>query len=120
EAEQALSRAEQSLTHFREANLRIGNSPQLQLELARLEREVETRSELYRLLARQFEMARIEEKRDTPTFSIIDPARPPVRKHSPRTLVNMAIAFAGTIGARAALARPKRLQVASPITNSPR
>ena len=98
EARRDLAQAEQALTSFRQGNLRIGNSPQLQLESARLEREVETRSELYRLLAREYEMARIEEKRDTPTFSVVEPATPPVRKHSPKTVANMLIAFVGTAG----------------------
>jgi uncharacterized protein involved in exopolysaccharide biosynthesis len=102
EAKGDLAGAERALAGFREANLRIGNSPQLLLEQSRLEREVDTRAELYRLLARQFELARVEEKRDTPTFSIIDPARPPVRKHGPRVAFNVLVAAALAAGLRVA------------------
>lgn len=93
EAKLEMSDAEYALARFREANLRIGNSPQLRLQEDRLQREVLVRSELYQLLTREFEMARIEEKRDTPTFSIIDPARPPVRKYRPKVLLNTLAAF---------------------------
>jgi uncharacterized protein involved in exopolysaccharide biosynthesis len=95
DARKELALAEQTLTVFRRNNLRIGNSPQLELELGRLEREVSARSEVYRLLAREYEMARIEERRDTPTFSVVDPAKPPVRKYRPMVMMNVLIAFAG-------------------------
>jgi len=105
DAESELRAAEQALARFREMNLRIGNAPQLQLEQARLEREVVTRSELYRLLAREFEMARIEEKRDTPTFSVVEPARPPVRKYRPRIALNVIVAFMLALGLRIVMLR---------------
>jgi len=113
EAQRALASAEQSLAGFRQGNIRVSGSPQLQLEQARLEREVETRSELARMLAREYETARIEEKRDTPTFTVIDPPRPPVRKYRPKTTVNALLGLIGTIGIRAFLARFKELRTAS-------
>jgi len=113
EAQRALASAEQSLAGFRQGNIRVSGSPQLQLEQARLEREVETRSELSRMLAREYETARIEEKRDTPTFTIIDPPRPPVRKYRPKTTVNALLALIGTLGIRAFLARLKELRTGS-------
>ena len=91
EARAELTQAERALTGFRASNLRIGNSPQLLLEQARLEREVGARAELYELTARQYELARIEEKRDTPTFSVIDPAVPPVRKYRPQVILNTLV-----------------------------
>lgn len=110
EAQRALSTAEQSLARFRQNNIRVTGSALLQLEQARLEREVESRSELYRMLAREYESARIEEKRDTPTFTVMDPPRPPVRKHRPRIAVNALIAFFVTVGFRAMLARLAELR----------
>jgi uncharacterized protein involved in exopolysaccharide biosynthesis len=105
EAKKALASSEQSLAAFRQGNIRVTGSAQLQLEQARLEREVESRSELYRLLAREYESARIEEKRDTPTFTVVDPPRPPVRKYQPKTTVNALVALFAAIGVRAFLAR---------------
>jgi len=95
EARQEMSQAEEALASFRGSNVHIGNSPQLRLREERLTREVMGRSELYQLLARQYEMARIEEKRDTPTFSIIDEARPPVKKYRPKVVLNTVVALAG-------------------------
>jgi len=100
EVSRDLAAKEQSLTAFRQSNLRIGNSPQLQLEQARLEREVLTQSELYRLLVREYEMARIEEKRDTPTFSVVDPPQPPARKYRPITSMNVLIAVMAVVAIR--------------------
>jgi tyrosine-protein kinase Etk/Wzc len=97
EAQREMSQAELALADFRQSNVRIGNSPQLRLREERLEREVQGRSELYQLLARQYEMARIEEKRDTPTFSVIDAARPPVRKYRPKVVLNTVVAFLGAV-----------------------
>jgi len=110
EARRELGEAEQALAVFRKTNIRFGNSPQLLLEQGRLEREVDTRSELFRLLARQYEMARIEEMRDTPTFTVIDPPEPPFKKHRPRTTVNVVLAFLLSIGVRLAWAQlaPRR------------
>ena len=83
-----LGQAETALAAFRESNLRIGNSPALQLQQIRLQRDVEIQGDLYRLLSRQYELARIEEYRDTPTFTLLEAATPPFRKYGPRTLVN--------------------------------
>jgi uncharacterized protein involved in exopolysaccharide biosynthesis len=100
EAKEELVSAEDALAGFRRSNIRIDNSPHLQLGLARMERLVQTRSEVYNLLIRQYEVARIEEKRDTPTFSVIDPPRPPVRKYRPKILVNAFVAMLAAIGLR--------------------
>lgn len=110
EAQKALASSEQSLAAFRQANIRVTGSAQLQLEQGRLERDVETRSELYRLLAREYESARIEEKRDTPTFTVVDPPQPPVRKYRPKTTFNVLVALMGTIGVRGFLARFEELR----------
>jgi uncharacterized protein involved in exopolysaccharide biosynthesis len=95
EAKSELSRSEASLASFRESNLRIGNSPQLLLEQTRLERQVAIQSDIYRLLSRQYELSRIEEYRDTPTFSVLEPALPPFKKHKPQTLLNSLWAALG-------------------------
>jgi uncharacterized protein involved in exopolysaccharide biosynthesis len=92
EADSELASAEAALTAFRNSNLRIGNSPTLQLELERLQRRVELRADLQRLLAKQFEVARIEERRDTPTFTVIQAPAVPLRKYRPLVLINAAIA----------------------------
>jgi len=80
EAKATLTAAENRLAAFRTANARIGNAPELELARQRLEREVSIQSELYALLARQLEMAQIQEKRETPVFTLVDSAEPPVER----------------------------------------
>lgn len=119
EVQRDLTKKEQGLAAFRQTNVRIGNSPQLQLEQARLEREVLTQSQLYSLLVRQYEMARIEEKRDTPTFSVVDPPHPPARKYRPRTSLNVLIAFFAALGLQVALAYARQIRTSVPETVGP-
>jgi uncharacterized protein involved in exopolysaccharide biosynthesis len=112
ETQRDLSAAEARLDRFLEANVRIGNSPALLSEQTRLRRDVDIQSDLYRLLARQYEMARVEERRDTPTFTVLETARPPVRKFRPHLVLNVLAAAlaAGTMSiflSIVALRRPR-------------
>lgn len=92
ETASALAESEQAMARFRASNLRIGNSPNLVLDQQRLERQVEVQADLYRLLERQYEQARIEEQRDTPTFTLLERALPPVKKYRPSTFLNVVAA----------------------------
>lgn len=92
-----LGAAERALASFRESNVRFTNSPKLQMDQARLEREVESKADVYRLLTREFEMSRLQESRNTPTFTILENATPPYRKYRPRTLLNSIAASAAAM-----------------------
>jgi uncharacterized protein involved in exopolysaccharide biosynthesis len=81
EAKQSLNQSENELAAFRSANARIGNAPELLLRQSRLEREVHFNENIYALLSRQYELARIQEKNETPVFTIMDPATEPTRPH---------------------------------------
>ena len=62
--------------------------PDLEIELMRLEREVEIQSKLYAFLTQQYEESKIQEARDTPTIQILDGANIPIKRHQPkRTLM---------------------------------
>ncbi len=68
--------------------------PETGLELARLFRNVRTLEQVYVLLTGQFEEARIEEARDTPTVEVLDRAVPPEKKSRPRRgLMTIAAMF---------------------------
>ena len=82
-----LDTAEETLRLFRERNMRIGNSPQLQLEQARLERDVRSNEEAYWTLRRQFEIARVEEHRALPVLKVLDQPLSSERKVFPRRTV---------------------------------
>lgn len=58
--------------------------PEVGLELARLTREAKIQGEIYALLTQQYERAKIEEVKDTPTVQMLDRAVPPERRSFPQ------------------------------------
>jgi len=93
DTEEELAAAEENVSAFHERNLRIGNSPRLQVEEGRLARALRADEEVYLTLRRQHELAKIEERRDVPTLAVVDPATPPVFRSSPRRGLSIAFAF---------------------------
>ena len=79
-----LANAEAALRNFREQNLRIGNSPRLALEEARLNRAVREQEEIYVTVSREYELAKIQENRDVPLLATLDSAVPPIKRYWPR------------------------------------
>jgi len=79
ESKTSLSNAEDRLAGFQEANARIGHAPGLTLQQRRLERSVKLGEDIYLLLARQLELARVQEKKESPVFTVVDRAVPPTR-----------------------------------------
>ncbi len=73
EAKEGLSRAENELAAFREANRKFNNSPELLVAEARLYRAVRVQEEVFLELTRQYELARIEEQKATPVVEVLDP-----------------------------------------------
>ena len=69
--------AEDSLKSFLIENRVFSNSPALQFDHDRLQRAVAMRQELVTSLAEAHESARIEEVRNTPVITVIDPPRVP-------------------------------------------
>jgi uncharacterized protein involved in exopolysaccharide biosynthesis len=72
QAHRTLRDSEDDLRSFYQRNRRIGDSPQLLFEEARMKRQIELRQELYTSLSRELESARIDEVNDTPTITVID------------------------------------------------
>ncbi len=69
----------------------------------RLVREVKYQEVMMELLARQFELARVDESKEAPLIQVLDPARPPERRSSPkRTLLVLLSAGAALLLAAAA------------------
>jgi len=102
ETKAVLVRSEDELRAFRERNVRIGNSPRLSLEEGRLIRTLREQEEIFLTLRRQFELARIEERRDVPALNVLDVAMPPVTREWPKRklimlagiVLGMGVAFA--------------------------
>lgn len=72
------------------------------LQNIKILRDVKYNQALYELLAKQYEMARLDEARDAPVVQVLDAAIPPEKKTSPQPAL-LAIS-AGVIGLFAAIA----------------
>jgi uncharacterized protein involved in exopolysaccharide biosynthesis len=86
--------AEIGLRDFLEQNREVGSSPELQLEAARLRREVTLQETVYIELQKQRELARMAEARDSSALSILDEPRATVRPVFPTFLKSTLLAFA--------------------------
>jgi tyrosine-protein kinase Etk/Wzc len=75
----------------------LGDVPELALEMIRLKRNVEIQSTVYSMLVKEYEKARIEEARDTPTVQILDRAEVPNLRSRPRR--KMLVILGGVVGA---------------------
>ncbi|HEX6588883.1 MAG TPA: GNVR domain-containing protein [Longimicrobiales bacterium] len=88
ETTRELRDAEATLERFLSDNRRYTESPQLTFEYNRLNRQVELQRQLYTSLAQAFEQARVDEVRNTPVITVLDPPRGPAKQTAPRVLVN--------------------------------
>ena len=68
-----LQAAENELQQFLQANRQFENSPELQFQYERLQRNVSLRQQVYTTLVQSFEQARIAEVRDTPVLTVLQP-----------------------------------------------
>jgi uncharacterized protein involved in exopolysaccharide biosynthesis len=96
----SLTAREEILRRFYERNRQI-TSPELQFEDLRLRREVERVQTVYAQIGAQLEQARIQEVRDIPVISVIDPPIEPIRKSSPKT--RLLLITAAILGAAVAI-----------------
>jgi uncharacterized protein involved in exopolysaccharide biosynthesis len=72
----------------------LSEIPQIDADLMRLSREVDIQNTLFIYLTQQYEDAKIQEARNTPTIQFLDPAVPPIEKSSPkRTLMVIVMAL---------------------------
>jgi uncharacterized protein involved in exopolysaccharide biosynthesis len=100
QAQQELREAEAALRRFLEANREYRGSPVLEYQASRLQRDVQVKQEVYLMLAKAHEEARIAEARDIPVLTIIDAAVPPVRRSFPRRTLNtlLGLLLGGLVG----------------------
>jgi uncharacterized protein involved in exopolysaccharide biosynthesis len=91
-----LAFAEDTLRSFKQANMNymISSDPTLQLELSRLQREVDIKAALYLTMAQQNETAKVEAVKDIPIIQILDKGVVPIEKTSPhRSLILIGALF---------------------------
>jgi uncharacterized protein involved in exopolysaccharide biosynthesis len=94
-----LRRAEITLKKF--AIISPNPNFSLSMELKRLQREYEIQGDVYTMLRKEYESAKIEESKDIAPFSVIDQAEMPIKPVPPKTVLNFTIGlivgiFAGT------------------------
>ena len=91
ETQELLRRAEAELADFTARNKKIV-TPDLEIELDRLKRNVKVQEEVFITLKRQLELAKIEEEEKKPAIEVIERALPPLTKSKPRTKMNVILA----------------------------
>jgi len=92
EAGALLQNAEAELARF-EAENKLLVTPEPQITLARLKRDVRLREEVFFTLIRQLELAKIEEQENRALIEVIQRAVPPMEKSSPSYKRNTLLAF---------------------------
>lgn len=99
EALAALEAAEDAMEGFLRTNRDLG-SPSLQLRKERLNRIVLARQQVYTALAQSFEQSKIEELRDTPAITMIDPPVVPIEPNPRGTITKTAksLVFGALVG----------------------
>jgi uncharacterized protein involved in exopolysaccharide biosynthesis len=102
-----LRQAEDKLLAFLQSNRGFSSSSELAFQQERLQREVALQQQVYATLAQAYEQARVEEVRDTPVITIVDPPRHPLQPDRRRLLMKTALGiFLGlTLGSIAILAK---------------
>lgn len=89
-AQAALRNAERAVERFLVSNRTFRDDPKLQFEYERLQRDLAVRQETFVTLTRALEQARIEEVRNTPSVSVVDPPSVPLRP-DPRGLIGKGL-----------------------------
>lgn len=86
-----LKNAEAELANFAAKNKKIV-TPDLEIELDRLKRNVKVQEEVFITIKKQLELAKIEEQEKKPVIEIIEKASVPLSKSSPKTKRNVILA----------------------------
>lgn len=73
-----LEAVEDELQEFLEQNRSYNNSPDLLFEYDRLQRRVNLRQELHTSISQSYEQAKIDEVRNTPVITVVEPPQQPI------------------------------------------
>jgi tyrosine-protein kinase Etk/Wzc len=98
--EQQLQKLQSDPGRRQPGNLQLPTAkvPELALEYVRKQREVKYHEVLFELLAKQYEVARLDESREAPLLQVVDRALVPDKKSGPkRLLLTLGAAFLGAL-----------------------
>jgi uncharacterized protein involved in exopolysaccharide biosynthesis len=104
ESRQNLQQAEMALEQFLQRNREFRNAPQLMFGHDRLRRDVDMHQAMYTTLRQAYEQARIDEVRNTPVVTVVEPPELPAYPDSRLLLVKVLLAFLVGIAVGAAVA----------------
>jgi uncharacterized protein involved in exopolysaccharide biosynthesis len=95
EAKSELAEAESNLKNLRQQNMNYysATDPELAMIHGQLQREVEVKSQVYLTLCQQYELASIQEKKESPVIQILDSAQPPTIKSGPKRVMAVVVGF---------------------------
>lgn len=116
EVQQDLADSENRLKYFREKNRIVLGSPELMLEQERLLRQVQINSTLFSELKKQYELARIEEVKNTAIINVLDPAVPAAKKEHPKRTIIVLTSFMVALFGSMAYVVLRQVYHASPMT----
>lgn len=102
-AKDDLRAAEEALADFYGRNRSIVSSPALQLQESQLKRQVDMAQQVYVQLRLQAEQAAVQEVRNTPAITVIDPPLVPVKRSWPKR--RLAVVLGLLVGLAVGLAR---------------
>lgn len=98
EAQGKLQDAEDSLRIFLNRNRGPLASPDLTFQEAGLQREIDLRQQVYLTLMQIYQQARLDEVRDTPVFTVVEPPVEAPRPDSRHILLKAVVAFVIGLG----------------------
>ena len=71
----------------KEIMIPLNKVPEIGQQYLRLYKELQIQNNLYIYLIQQYEQAKIQEIKDTPTIQVIDTAVPPIKKYKPKRMI---------------------------------
>jgi len=93
DSKRGLSLSEKKLMSFRKMYPIVLDTPELQLDRARLVRDIEVNQQVYITLRQQYELAKIEELKNRLLIVLLDQADVPVEKSYPKRLLLVIISI---------------------------
>ncbi|MBT3300754.1 MAG: hypothetical protein HOB40_10430 [Candidatus Marinimicrobia bacterium] len=96
EAKHQLELSEETLTSFQKKHQMARDTPEIKMQRDRLTSSIEENRAVYITLRQQFEIAKIDEKKEKLLINVLDIAEPAIKKDKPkRTLIVLLSLFGG-------------------------
>jgi tyrosine-protein kinase Etk/Wzc len=118
EQRRKLEASESSYFSYSNTIIPAGQVPFLSIEYLRIQRELKYQQALYDVLLKQYEVARLDEVKDSSTIRVVTAALPPEKVYKPKLL--LVPVLAGGSGLFVAIFLAFVLEVAHRLSQNPR